>query len=72
MSAAYLPADYQRRAVDVLEQLHDGIERKIAHTKIMADETTDASERQTCRAMAAAYRSMIDDIAVFIQREQGQ
>lgn len=76
MSArAYLPADYRNAVVDAFEGLRKKILNRQAQNLIAAD---DASQRGNGQAFAAAmsavaaYRAVLDDIALAIAKEQGR
>lgn len=77
--SAFLAADYRdagkSRAIEVLEEIRDGLIRKMQMAVVVAD---DAEQRDDNAAFEAAvrcvacYRTIVDDIAMFIAREQGR
>ena len=74
MDTAYLPADHRdagaNRVVAVLEELRDGLENKFDQELEIARSERNLTMRCAAAERMTAFRTAIDDIALFIQREQ--
>lgn len=76
MDTAYLGADYRdagsNRVIAALDELRNGLINKRDQAIIMADAATAEETLLVCKTIAKTYRAVIDDIALFIAREQGR
>ncbi len=72
--SALLAADYYDRGsirtIDVLEELRAGVLRKLEQQMTIRGDLDHDDAVFACDVRMATYKTLIDDIAVFIQREQ--
>lgn len=74
MNKAMLSADYldagANRVVAVLEELRSGIQHKLDMERTLGKFSTDQQSVNNSMHRESVYRAIVDDIALFIQREQ--
>ncbi len=72
---AYLPSDYSNSAVSAFEDFRSVILNRQAQQIVLAKDAADHDEQSKFEAAmmrVAVYETVLDDIAVAIQREQGR
>ena len=73
--SAMLAADYRDRTVNVLDELRNVILARRAQYKLIADDAQESRNNAAylhCMDAARLLDTVLDDIAIAIQKEQGR